>query len=384
MSTVIAHPHDITLPQIGKNIPSVSTKEIASPKAVATQWLASFSSALRSGNAAEVSSFIHEDGWWRDQLALSWDFRTIRGASKISRFLEPLLSKAKLHNLKLQEKGKFAPHSEEPIPELEWIESMFIFDTAFGTGKGMVRLVCLPNGTWKAHMIYTALQELHDFKEMARDLRPHGGNNSLKGGATEGNWYERRQRQKEFLDSEPDVLIIGAGQSGLNMGARLQAMGMSCLIIDKNQRVGDNWRHRYRTLVTHDPVQYTHMAYMDFPKNWPLFTPKDKLADWFELYSSAMELNIWLETTIRTAEYSDETGIWTTDIQRADGSQRTMKSKHVVMCTGQAGEPKVPSFPGQDSFKGVVYHGSQHKDATSQENIKGKKVVVVGTGNSGT
>ena len=75
------------------------------------------------------------------------------------------------------------------------------------------------------------------------------------------------------LPSEVDVLIVGAGQSGLNLGARLQSLGLSVLIVEKTERVGDSWRHRYRTLVTHDPVQYTHMAFMRFPDNWPLFTP---------------------------------------------------------------------------------------------------------------
>lgn len=383
MATVVASPHDITLPQIGKNVPTVSAKEVASPQDVAQKWLTAFASALHNGKAGDVAALIHEDGWWRDQLALTWDYRTIRGASKIAQFLEPVLSSARLHNLKLRDHGKFAPNMQEPIPDLEWVESMFEFDTAVGSGKGMIRLVCLPNGTWKAHMVYTALQDLHEFKEAAGDLRPHGGNNSLKGGAIEGNWYERRQRQKEFMDDEPAILIIGAGQSGLNLGARLQSLGLSCLIIDKNQRVGDNWRHRYRTLVTHDPVQYTHMAYMDFPKNWPLFTPKDKLADWFEIYASAMELNIWLESTVKSAEFSNETQSWAATVQRADGSTRTLKPKHVVMCTGHAGEPRIPSFPGQDTFKGTVYHGSQHKDATFQDNVRGKKVIVVGTGNSG-
>lgn len=383
MATVVANPHDIVLPQIGKNLPTVSAKEVVPPKDVAQKWLTAFASALHSAKADDVAALIHEDGWWRDQLALTWDYRTIRGAAKIAQFLKPLLSTARLHNLKLRDHGKFAPNLQEPIPDLEWVESMFTFDTAVGSGKGMIRLVCLPSGTWKAHMVYTALQDLHDSKATAGDLRPHGGNNSLKGGAVEGNWYERRQRQKEFLDDEPAILIIGAGQSGLNLGARLQALGLTCLIIDKNKRVGDNWRHRYRTLVTHDPVQYTHMAYMDFPKNWPLFTPKDKLADWFEIYASAMELNIWLDSVVQSAEFSDETQSWKATVQRADGSFRTLEPKHVVMCTGHAGEPRIPTFPGQDKFKGTVYHGSQHKDATFQKNVRGKKVVVVGTGNSG-
>lgn len=71
-------------------------------------------------------------------------------------------------------------------------------------------------------------------------------------------------------------------------------------------------------------------------------------------------------------------------MNRADGKTRTLKPQHVVFSTGHAGEPKIPTFPGQDTFKGKVYHGSQHKDATfSGEDLKGKKVVVVGTGNSG-
>ena len=383
MATLLESTHDVTLPQIGKNVTTVTSKELASPKEISQSWLSDFESSLATGKADRVVSLFHEDGWWRDHLGLSWDFHTLRGLTHIKKFLDPLLSKTSMHSLKLQEKGKFAPNRQEPIEGLEWVESMFTFQTSVGSGKGVVRLVCLPNGVWKAHMIYTALQELHGFNEMSGDLRPHGGNNSLKGGAIEGNWQERRERQKEFMDAEPTVLIIGAGQSGLNLGARLQALGISCLIIDKNERVGDNWRHRYRTLVTHDPVQYTHMAYLPFPSNWPLFTPKDKLADWFEIYASAMELNIWLGSKVNSAEFSDETESWTAEIIRKDGNIRTLKPQHVVMCTGHAGEPKIPNFPAQASFQGSVYHGSHHKDATFQDNVKGKRVVVVGTGNSG-
>lgn len=136
-----------------------------------------------------------------------------------------------------------------------------------------------------------------------------------------------------------------------------------------------------QTLVTHDPAEFTHTAYLPFPKNWPQFTPKDKLADWFENYASIMELNVWTKTKLSNATYEDAKGEWAVDIIR-DGKQRTLRPHHVVFCTGHAGEPLIPSFPGQSDFKGVVYHGSQHEDA-SKYSVKGKKVVVVGTGNSG-
>lgn len=95
-----------------------------------------------------------------------------------------------------------------------------------------------------------------------------------------------------------------------------------------------------------------------------------------------MELNVWLKTTIKSAAYNDSEGQWTVTLTRGDGSERVLHPRHVVWCTGHSGEPKVPTFPGQERFKGSLYHGSEHHDA-SQYEVKGKKVVVVGTGNSG-
>lgn len=134
--------------------------------------------------------------------------------------------------------------------------------------------------------------------------------------------------------------------------------------------------------MTHDPAQYTHMAYLPFPKNWPQFTPKDKLGDWFESYASIMELNVWTKTSISSGSYDDATGKWTVKLAREGTGERVLHFNHVVFCTGHSGEPKIPTFPGQEGFKGQVYHASQHKDA-SEYDVEGKKVVVVGTGNSG-
>ena len=159
---------------------------------------------------------------------------------------------------------------------------------------------------------------------------------------------------------------------------------MTSLVIDKNARIGDNWRSRYRPLVTHDPVQYTHMCGLPFPSTWPLFTPKDKLGDWFEAYASLMELNVWTSTKVGSVDFSDSEKKWTVTVSHPARGKRTLSSNYLVFCTGHAGEPKIPSFPGQQTFKGTVYHGSQHQDATQNTgSVAGKRVVVVGTGNSG-
>jgi cation diffusion facilitator CzcD-associated flavoprotein CzcO len=138
-----------------------------------------------------------------------------------------------------------------------------------------------------------------------------------------------------------------------------------------------------QTFVTHDPVQYCHMPYLPFPPNWPMFTAKDKLADWFEAYASIMEVNVWVSTKLESVEFDDHMETWTVKLLRGDGTTRIFHPHHIILATGQAGEAKVPNFPGQEIFKGTIYHTSQHQDASLSGDVTGKKVVVVGSGNSG-
>ncbi|THX92452.1 putative flavin-containing monooxygenase YUCCA3 [Aureobasidium pullulans] len=372
-------PHDVSLPHFPKPAVIKNASSQESPRSIAQSWLDLFSAVLDSGDASRLSTVIHEDSWWRDHVALSWDLRTLHGLPAIISFLSPVLSSIKLRPLSLAAEGEaYAPSTVKPIPELEWMQFMFTFETSTGRGRGFLRLAQAEDGIWKAHMLYTALDGIKDHEESTGARRSHGGQNSSEG----GNWFERRQKTHTFDDSEPDCLIIGAGQAGLNLAARLQALNLSVLIIDRQTRVGDNWRSRYRTLVTHDPVTYAHMAYLPFPSNWPLYTPKDKLGDWFEAYASLMELNVWLSTSITSSSYSPETKSWTVDVKKADGSTKTLHPSHLILATGHSGEPRIPTFPNQSSFHGSIYHGSAHKDATPSS-AAGKKILVVGTGNSG-
>ncbi|CAK7233319.1 hypothetical protein SBRCBS47491_008568 [Sporothrix bragantina] len=352
---------------------------------IARDWLNKLQTVFASQDFALLDKLFHEDSWWRDILALQWEFRTIHGRSAIQEFLEENKLGGPLTKLRLQEDGKFQPTLEEVADAgngLHWISSLFHYDTPVGSGSGVLRLTQERPGEWKAYAVYTTLQELRAFPEPLNERRPYGTIDRMPGGLAQGTWAERRVRQQNFDDGEPQVLVIGAGQAGLNVSARLQQLGLSVLVVDKNNRIGDNWRNRYRTLVTHDPAEFTHMAYLPFPKNWPQFTPKDKLGDWFEAYASLMELNVWTKTKVGSTTYNETSKDWTVELVR-DGTLRTVKPRHVVFCTGHAGEPKVPTFPDQAEFKGQVYHGSQHEDASKIPDIRGKKVVIVGTGNSG-
>lgn len=163
-------------------------------------------------------------------------------------------------------------------------------------------------------------------------------------------------------------------------------LGIPALIIDKNSAVGDNWRKRYRHLVLHDPVWYDHLPYIPFPDIWPIFTPKDKLADWFEAYAKAVELNVWTESEVVSSSWDGSKQIWTVQIKRvhAGGQEevRALHPKHIIMATGHSGRPYMPTIPGMESFKGdLLCHSSSFPGA--KEGREGKKAVVVGACNSG-
>ncbi|EXF77073.1 flavin-containing monooxygenase [Colletotrichum fioriniae PJ7] len=354
-----------------------TSKSPENAREIIKTWTQAFEKVLANNVNDGLSTVFREDAWIRDFLGLSWDFRTINGLDEITAFFKENQPRAGLRQIVPREKGAFQPSFGDPAPGVHWVESMFDFESNVGRGKGMVRLALEADDTWKAFMINFTLLELKGFEEKMGVSRPTG-HVDPKG----GNWKERRERQVEFVDEDPTVLVIGAGHAGLNIGVRLQNLGLPTLLIDRNEHVGDSWRKRYRTLMTHDPIQYCHLPFIPFPGNWPQFMPKDKLADWLESYAKMMELNIWTSINIEETSYNEQEKIWTVKLRRADGSLRTLKPRHIVLATGQAGDPITPTFPGQDDFKGVVYHGSQHQDASLVDNLSSKNVLVVGSGNS--
>ncbi|KAK9413192.1 putative indole-3-pyruvate monooxygenase [Seiridium unicorne] len=354
---------------------------------VAQEWTTRAESVLTKQlyDKTHLDTIFVSDGWLRDCLVFSLDLRTLNGLGNVQTFLQ---SQAVSHPSSLRvDRDEVSPALQRVSETLTWICAVFSLETTHGKGRAVARLVDSDGcGQWKAYCLYTTLEELNGIKEPLGLRRPPGGNLGHVGEGLLPAWQERRAKEQDFADSDPDILVIGAGQGGLSIAARLQNLGLKTLIIDKNVRVGDNWRKRYRTLVNHAPVVVCHMPYLPFPTTWPLFTPKDKLADWLEVYASVLELNTWMDSTINSAEFSDTTKTWTVQVVRGHNShgptRRTLHPRHIVMATGQAGEPFIPRFTGQGDYGGILYHTSSHEDA-SKMGISGKRVVVVGTGVSG-
>jgi cation diffusion facilitator CzcD-associated flavoprotein CzcO len=344
----------------------------------ADNWLAQFEDALKKADHAALKRLFQSDSYWRDVLALSWNIQTINGADAI-------LNELKLHAPSAIPTG-FAVDPDRAPPRkvmragTNAIEAIFKFETRVGRGSGIIRLVpdAADDNRLKAWTLLTELGELKGFEEQLGVARPRG--NAYSRDFRGPNWLDLRKASAGYAEHDPTVLVIGGGQSGLSIAARLKQLNVDTLIVDREARIGDNWRKRYHALTLHNQVQVNHLPYMLFPPNWPTYIPKDKLANWFEAYVDAMELNFWTGTEFEGGSYDEQQQRWTVTLRRADGIRRTMHPRHVVLATGVSGIPSVPEIAGLKDFRGAVMHSSQYDDG---ENWKGKRAIVIGTGNSG-
>ncbi|PCH37057.1 FAD/NAD(P)-binding domain-containing protein [Wolfiporia cocos MD-104 SS10] len=343
-----------------------------SPLALAKAWCQSFSLALQSVPlGGQLAQLILEDGFWRDLYALSWDFRSIHGISLVVSYLEAHLSVAGFRSVNLIENGLQAPAFSSPFPDLTFLQLCFDFETSIGKCLGICRLVN-NEGHWKAYTVTTSLEEFHKFPERIGAMR----NPTFY----QGTWAEKRQAEVECPNNDPTVVIIGAGHTGLETAARLNNLGVPTLVIEKTARIGDVWRHRYKTLSLHDPVWYDQMPLMPFPAPWPKYAPATKLGDWFEAYAQTLEINVWTSSHISSAKWDSTTKKWNIVVQRG-ASTRSLIAKHIIVATGvSGGVPNIPNIPGRAEFGGLVLHSSQF---TSAADYLGKRVLVIGACNSG-
>ncbi len=327
-------------------------------------WLAGFEEALTARDVDRAAGMFAAQSFWRDLVAFTWNIRTVEGPDGVRDLLTATLDTTDPSGFRTSEEP-----TEADGVTTAWIE----FETAVGRGRGLLRLVA-----GKAFTLLTSLYELKGHEEPLSERRPMGAEHGAQ--KDRQTWLDRRRREAAELGrtSQPYVVVVGGGQGGIALGARLRQLDVPHLVIDRHPRPGDQWRSRYKSLCLHDPVWYDHLPYLDFPANWPVFSPKDKIADWLESYVTVMEVNYWGSSTVTRATYHDTAGEWTVVVER-DGAEITLHPKQLVMATGMSGKPNLPEIPGMDRFLGDQHHSSKHP---GPENYRGKKAVIVGANNS--
>ncbi len=330
----------------------------------ATTWLSAFGRALEAGDVDAATALLGDECYWRDLVAFSWNIATFEGRDAIAGMLGETLARTAPTDWTVTEADRTGEGA---------VEAWFAFETAVARGTGHVRL-----HDGRARTLLTAMTELKGHEERRGPNRARGVDHGIKRGRQ--TWSERRAAEARDLgyDAQPHVVILGGGQGGLALGARLRQLDVPTIIVEKNARAGDSWRNRYRSLCLHDPVWYDHLPYLPFPDNWPVFAPKDKIGDWLEMYAKVMELNLWTSTEAMGASYDEDAKRWTVRVNR-DGEEVTLRPAQLVLATGMSGVPSIPDLPGRDRFAGTQVHSSQHKGA---EGWEGKRAVVVGSNNS--
>ncbi len=372
-------------------------------KKIASQFLSSFETAWRKESGKEVvKDFFVDDTsppFWRDMVAFTWNIQTQEGSMEISEALEDDgVSSYRV-------KSHFALSHKPLLPRLFTENDNDVLEfwsdltlDSIGTGKAHFRLI---RETVKSDLATQSLTQTRHTDGEARNFKVHTllttllelsdrpfrvGSNRIRG--HEHGYFPNRKYWSERLlqEEDPFVLIVGGGQAGLALGARLHLLQIPYLIVESGPQPGTAWRKRYPSLYLHDPCWYNHMPYLPFPECWPVFCPRDKIADWLEFYAKSLDLNIKTDVRVRKVFKSKEgDNSWQVQVQERDSDNkektktRTMSAKHVVFATGNSSKPKVPkNIPG--TFMGLQLHSSQYRGGRLFAN---KKVVVVGSNNSG-
>ncbi len=346
-------------------------------QAAAESWLANFDRLIGSSDRDGLAALFTPDAYWRDLLVCQWDYRSLKGREVIAGHLATEAAACGLRSIALDERYS-APHWETRAGT-RVIEVIFTFSTTIGSGNGVVRLVLADaeKPGVLAWGLMTSLQRLTGFPEAIDAHRPERAAVRHPG----ENWLDQIARARSFDGEEPEVLVVGAGHAGLMIGARLKAMGVRVLLVEKSPRVGDIWRNRYHTLQLHNEVFSIDFPYTTYPRNWPVYLPKDMFAAWMEFYATATELAVWTSTQFGGAAYDEADGRWSARLTTADRAERVLRPRHIILATGGiSGRQNYPALPGLDSFAGTVSHSA---DVRPTEAFRSKKAIVIGTSTSG-
>lgn len=344
-------------------------------------WLADFEHALTANDEGGLKEILADVSYFRDNGAFTWDFRQFSGRDAVISTL--------LRANKEIKASKFRVSSYWPEPRIQEatgdptappvVEAFADFETASGTAVAVLNAVHDAKSPQKLRVfaLYTRLENLKRVASPVVNPRGNGFTPSHDG----ETWQENHDRKRQYHDSEPEVLIVGSGQAGVMVAAHLEQLGVSPLIIDKNERVGDNWYKRYDSLNLHNPLEMNDFPYLPFPKHYPEYLPKDLMGQWLAIYSQYLDLNIWTSTEFVHGEYDEKSNTWSASIKLANGNVRVLHPRHIILATGGVGgKPAMPELPGLSSFEGEVMHSSAYTKASNHGSPK--KAIVVGSATS--
>ena len=343
-------------------------------------WLERFNLVIRTGDPDRLQALFLPDSHWRDLLALTWNIETISGRALIGQRLGSAGAACGARNFVIDQ-NRCPPRVVERAG-VQVLEAILGFETDSGRGAGLVRFRLDAGNATAATppMAWTLLTTLEDIKGHEEGLlRTQREEPPFARDFHGPNWHDQRRASAAYADRDPQVLVVGGGHAGVTAAARLVQLGVDTLVIDREQRIGDNWRLRYHGLKLHNQVHSNHLPYIPFPASWPLYLSKDKFANLLEAYVESMEINFWTRTAFEGASYDREARCWNARVRLGDGSLRQMRPRHIILATSVSGTPNLPEIPTLARFGGTVLHSSEFGNGGQWRE---RDVLVFGTGTS--
>jgi cation diffusion facilitator CzcD-associated flavoprotein CzcO len=172
---------------------------------------------------------------------------------------------------------------------------------------------------------------------------------------------------------ETNTLIIGAGAAGLAVGACLQKAGVPFIILEQAAQVGSVWRTHYDRLHLHTDKSNSKLPYWPIPKHFPKYLSRDQVVVYLEGYANHFQLQPrWRQRVLSAIKQTEGWQVQTDD--------HVYHSENLVVATGYTRRPFLPTWPGQESFAGQIFHSAEYKNGRP---FQDKNVLIVGFGNSG-
>ncbi len=325
---------------------------------------------------------------WRDVFALTGTMRTFYSAPSIVKAWTDTYSTRQATDFALiKDSAKLLRLDEDT----GWVNVSFSFRNRGApatTCRGFLSLILEEDGQWRIWLIRTVLEQLEwceDVDVLRQVDQMTNGVNGHQGQSTSNgiNGEHTMINGAPTSSADFDCVVVGAGQAGLGSAGRLQALGLSYIVLDKNPQIGDNWMTRYDSARLHTAREYNHLPFdRTFPLPYQEYLTKYDLAkgykSWVEKFG--VDKHIWCNTTLDCGSWDEASRTWTLRVGHADGTAQTITTRNVIMATGGGGQiPIMPHYPGRENFQGTVLHSADYKSA---EPWRGKSGIVIGTANT--
>jgi cation diffusion facilitator CzcD-associated flavoprotein CzcO len=175
------------------------------------------------------------------------------------------------------------------------------------------------------------------------------------------------------MNAERQVIIVGAGVAGIGSALALKDAGLQPLVLDQADRVASSWRSRYDSLRLNTWRRFSQLPGRPFPTGTPTFPSRDQLIEHIDRHAAEEGVELRLGTSVERIERDDRGWVVHT-------SAGELQAPQVIVATGLDRTPVVPEWPGRGSFEGDLLHSAEYRNPRPFE---GKRVLVVGPGNSG-